>query len=131
MAYNGKKITIIVNGVFLTGFRDGDAYAYEEGDDRFTRYEGVDGSVDYSERAGNPCTITVGLKNNSPSNKYLDGLYQDREEVDITVKDNNEGGKTISGANAVIMKRPDESKGKEIGELEWQFDCPEHSVTYR
>ena len=28
MAYNGKKITIIVNGVYLTVLRDGDAYKY-------------------------------------------------------------------------------------------------------
>ena len=130
MAYNGKKITVVVNGTFLTGFRDGDVYNYEEGEDRFTRYEGVDGVIDYSERAGNPCTLTIGLKNNSPSNAYLDELYQNRTEINITIKDVNEGGKTISASNAVIMKRPDEAKGKEIGENEWTFDCPDHSVTY-
>jgi len=130
MAYNGNKVIIVVNGVFLTGIRDGDAYSYEEGADRFTRYEGIDGEVAYSERAGNPCTITVGLKNNSPSNSYLDRLYQSREELNITIKDSNDNGKTISGTDAVIMKRPDESKGKEIGENEWVFDCPEHSVGY-
>ena len=131
MAYNASKIKIIVNGVFLTGFRDGDIYSYEEGEDRFTRYEGVDGAIDYSERAGNPCTITIGLKNNSPSNKILDDLYQNREELDITIKDDNDSGKTISATDAVIMRRPDESKAKEIGENEWVFDCPEHSVNYK
>jgi len=130
MAYNGDKITIIVNGTFLTGIADGDVYNYEEGEDRFTRYEGTDGEIDYSERAGNPCIISVNLKNNSPSNKFLDNLYQNREELDITVKDANENGKTISGTDAVIMSRPDEAKGKEIGENEWVFDVPDHSVTY-
>jgi len=131
MAYSGKKLTVIVNGVYLTGFRDGDAYKYEEGADRFTRYEGVDGKVDYSERAGNPCSLLAGLKNTSPSNAYLDGLYQNRTELNVTIVDFNDGGKTISASDAVIMKRPDESKGKEIGEMEWTFDCPDHSVTYK
>jgi len=130
MAYNGKKITVVVNGRFLTGFRDGDVYSYEEGADRYTRYEGVDGKIDYSERAGNPCALTIGLKNNSPSNSYLDRLYQNREKIDITIKDANQNGKTISATDAVIMKRPDEAKGKEIGEDEWVFDCPDHSVNY-
>lgn len=130
MAYKGKLVTVIVNGTFLTGIADGDVYSYEEGEDRFTRYEGTDGEIDYSERAGNPCGLTVRLKNTSPSNKYLDELYQNREILDITIKDANENGKTISGSDAVIMKRPDESKGKEIGEMEWVFDCPDHSVTY-
>jgi len=130
MAYNASNIKVIVNGTFLTGFRDGDIYAYEEGADRFTRYEGADGSIDYTERAGNPCTLTIGLKNNSPSNKILDALYQGREELDVTIKDSNENGKTISATNAVIMRRPDESKSKEIGESEWIFDCPDHSVSY-
>lgn len=131
MAYNGNKITIIVNGVFLTGQRDGNAYDYAEGNDRFTRYEGVDGTVDYSERAGNPCSLTLGLKDNSPSNKYLDELYQNRTPIDITIKDDNENGKTISASDAVIMKRPDEGKGKEIGEVEWAIDCPNHTINYK
>jgi len=130
MAYNGKNITIVVNGTFLTGFRDGDVYNYEEGEDRFTRYEGTDGEIRYSERAGNPCGLTIGLTNDSPSNAFLDELYQNRTEIDITIKDVNDGGKTISASNAVIMKRPDESKGKEIGENEWVIDCPDHSVKY-
>jgi len=131
MAYSGKKLTVIINGVYLTGFRDGDAYSYEEGADRFTRFEGVKGEVDYSERAGNPCSLKAFLKNTSPSNAYLERLYQNRTQLNVTFIDFNDGGKTISASDAVIMKRPDESKGKEIGELEWAFDCPEHSVTYK
>ena len=130
MAYNSKRVQVIVNGRFLTGFRDGDIYSYEESEDRFTEYEGSDGVVDYSERPGNNCQITVGLKHNSPSLSYLDGLYTARTAISLTVRDTNSTGtQTISGENGRIMRRPNSSRGKEISEREIVFLLPDHKVT--
>lgn len=128
--YSSKNITIIVNGQYIVELRDGNAYNYSEDEDRYSRYTGVDGSTTHSERPGNACMITVGTRDNSISNKYLNDLYESRASIDMTVIDNNENGKTITGNNGVIMRRPDEGKGKEIGEMEWVFDFKDHKVNY-
>ena len=130
MAYNSKNIQVIVNGVFLTGFRDGDVYSYEESDDRFTMYEGSDGTVDFSERPTNGAQITIGFKHNSSSLSYLEQLYSERTAISITVRDSNtDGRQVISGENGVIMRRPNSSRGKEISERELVVMLPDHKVT--
>jgi len=128
--YSDKKVQIIVNGVFLTGFRDGDIYSYTEPEDRYTPYVGAKGEVSYSERSSNQAQVTVGLKNTSPSVAYLNGLYESREDIDMTIKDTNENGMNFSAEGGVIMKRPDTSRGKETGEVEFTFDFPDHKVQY-
>ena len=130
MAYNSKNVQVIINDRFMTGFRDGDIYSYEESDDRFTMYEGSDGTVDFSERPTNGAQITIGFKHNSPSLSFLEGLYNNRTLISITIKDSNEDGiQTISGNNGVIMRRPNSSRGKEISERELVVMLPDHKVT--
>lgn len=129
MSYNPKKIQIIINGRYITGFADDDVYNYEETDDRFTPYEGADGEIEYSERASNGAIITINLKHTSPSIRYIEGLYADREDIDVTIKDfNDDGGEEISGTDGVIMRRPDSSRGPEISSKEIQIHVPKHKV---
>ena len=127
--YNSKLIDIIVNGRFLTGFRDGDVYNYTDGEDRYIPYLGSDGTTDYSEKPTNEATITVGLKHTSPSISFLDRLYNNKTAISLTVIDSNPSGKQrISGENGVIMRRPDSARGKAISEREYVFLLPDHKV---
>jgi len=125
--YDPKKVQIIVNGVYLTGFRDGNIYNYERVDDAFTVYKGSLGEIDYSKDPANMCNVTIGLKHTSPSNSYLEGLLQSETHISLTVIDgNNIGKQTISGENGIIIKRPDSNRAKEVSEREWVFSFPNH-----
>ena len=124
--YNSKLVTITVNGRFMTGFRDGDIYSYDEGDDRAIEYKGSDGTVDYSIKPTNECMITIGFKQSSPSLRYLHGLYDNQTPLSVTVMDSNPNGEKISGENGVFQKRPVTTRSKEISEQEIVIMLPDH-----
>lgn len=126
MNYDPKKVTVIINGKVMTGFRDGDIYVYEELDDRFTPYEGADGEVDYSKRPSNAAQITIGFKQGSESLKYIHQLINDEDPIRILVLNNNENGEKITGENGVILRRPNSNSGKEISEREVVIHLPDH-----
>ncbi|MFT9493419.1 phage structural protein [Anaerosolibacter sp.] len=130
MAYSSKKVQVIVNGTFITGFRDGDKFSYSEPEDRYTPYTGADGETEYAENASNRSQVVLGLKNTSPSIAYLNSLYESRAEIDMTIKDTNTNGMNFSGTGGVIVKRPDMAKGKEVGEVEFTLDFPDHKVSF-
>ncbi len=131
MAYSAKKVSVIINGIYMTDFRDGNIYDYEETQDKFVEYKGVDGKIDYSKNLGTPCQITLGFKHTSPSLKVLNKFYERDIPLDVTIKDSNsEGGKTISGNKGIMMRRPNDSRGKEFSENEVVIMLPNHSVKY-
>lgn len=129
MAYDPKKVSMVVNGAFLTGFGDGDIYQYEKEEDDITPYKGSDGECEYAENPDSSCMITITLKHTSPSNSYLTGLAQNKTKVSLTLKDSNSPGQTISGEDGRIVKIPNSARGKEIGTREWQIHLPKHKVT--
>ena len=126
--YDPKKKTVVINGVFLTGFGDGDFLQYSKEEDDYTPYKGSQGEVDYSENPDESCMMTVTLKNTSPSNSYLTGLSQAKTPISFSSTDSNDHGQSVSGEDGVILKIPDNANGKEIGSREWVFHLPKHQV---
>ena len=125
--YNSRNVRVTLNGTRITGFRDGDIYAYSVDEDARTYYKGADGRVDFSEKPTNECTITIGLKHNSPSRSYIENLDDLGTELDMVVRDNNDNGQVISANGGVLMRRPDETRGKAISEVEYVFMFADHS----
>ena len=129
MSYDPKKVTIVVNGTFITGKADGDFFQYSKEEDDITPYKGADGEVEYAENPDESAMITITLKDTSPSNSYMSGLAQAKTPISLSVTDSNEHGLSVSGEEGRIVKTPDASKSKEIGTREWVIHLPKHQTT--
>lgn len=119
--YDPKKITVVVDGVFLTGFSSSSIVSAEMDEDRQTPYIGVDGSVDTAINANSAGTITVTLKSTSPSVRYLNNLANARSVFSITIADLNTNGANASGTDAHVKNPVLPEKGKEITDVEFEI----------
>ena len=119
--YDPKKITVVVNGVFLTGFSADSIVSAEMEEDRQTPHIGVMGEVDTAINANSAGKITVTLKSTSPSVRYLNNLANARIVFPITVADLNTNGTNASGTDAYVINPVMPEKGKEISDVEFEI----------
>lgn len=121
MAYDAKKITVVVDGRYLTGFSSDSKVSAEKAEDSQIEYIGVDGEVDFSENANESGTVTVALKSTSPSVRYLNRLANARKTFPISVIDLNSNGVNATGTNAFVRKAMLPDKSKEISDVEYEI----------
>ena len=121
MTYDVKKVTVIVDGRYLTGFSSDTKVGAEVNEDTQIEYIGVEGDVEYSKNANRSGTITIPLKSTSPSIKYLNGLANAQKEFNISVVDMNANGVNATGINAIVRRPIFPERGKEIGEAEFEI----------
>lgn len=125
--YASDEVQIVVGGVTMTGLADGTFVSISRDEQAFTKVTGADGSTSRSKSANRAGTITITLKQTSPSNDVLTGFMLADEQnsdgiVPVMVKDT--GGRTLSYASAAwVQQAPDQDFGKEINEREWVLDC--------
>ncbi len=128
MAYDVKKITVVVDGRFLTGFSADTKVSAEKDEDSQTEYIGVEGDVDFSKNASNAGTVTVSLKSTSPSIAYLNNLANTRKIFPISVVDLNDNGANATGTEAFVRKPILPDKGKEISDVEYEIFVGDLSI---
>lgn len=129
--FDFKKTSIVVNGKYLTGFMDGTAISAEKNEDNKVPHIGADGAVTFSNSSDNTGTITVTLKQSSPSLKQLIALSKDKTKVfPVKVIDANTNNLRCGGNQAVILKTPSVEWGSEIAGVEVQFYIADYDVTY-
>lgn len=121
--YDPEDITMIVNGVILTGFADGTFVAVEQDEEDYTPHVGAKGEVSRAVNANKMGKITTTLKHVSPSNTYLNELSKGRDMFPVSVVNQNLGT-TEGGNDCWIEKRANSEYGKEISEREWVFIVP-------
>lgn len=121
MAYDVKKITVVVDGRFLTGFSSDSKVKAERMEDTQIEYIGVDGEVDTSINANNAGTVTVTLKSTSPSVAYLNQLSNARKIISLSVIDLNINGVNATGTGAFVRKPRFADVGKEISDVEYEI----------
>jgi len=127
-SYSPNDIAIIVNGVPVSGYGDGDFVSAEYASDAAMLKEGADGSPAISyKRGARGGTITVTLLQTSMSNNYLSSLLFAQKSiggasttVPILVR-NAQGGQTVSMVRAAIQKEPTVTFGPEVSTVEWTF----------
>ena len=128
--FDFKKVSVIVNGKYLTGFMDGTAVQAEKNEDNKIPHVGADGSVTFSNSADETGTITVTLKQNSPSLKMLLALADTKTVVfPVKVIDGNTNKVRAGGNQAVILKPPSVEWGSEISGVEVQFYIADYDLT--
>jgi hypothetical protein len=120
--YDPKEARVLVNGIDLTGYSDGDKIKIEPvTKEAFKSHAGVDGDTSFAAVHDNRHTITVTLKHGSPSNKYLDGLLKSKINVAVAVINNSEGKYIGGGSYGRISERPGVTFGAETGKREWKI----------
>lgn len=117
-AYNFAQVAVIVGGVQMGGFADGDAITVEREEDDVTMTVGNDGEGTFSEQNNKSGRITIVLKKSSDSNAYLSGLVAAKSVVPCMVKDNS--GADLHVAEQCRVLRPATATyARDVADTEW------------
>ncbi|MED5041484.1 DUF3277 family protein [Geobacillus stearothermophilus] len=119
--YDFKKVSVIVDGTYITGFMDGEPIKVEKNEDDVVPHVGADGDVTYAESADQTGTITITLKQTSPSLPFLQQLRKSKRIFPIQIVDNNTNAYRTGGSEARVLKMPDRSWGTEVQGVEVQI----------
>lgn len=124
IAYSMINVTATLDGRQVTGLMDGDnAIQVAHGVDAGKMLVGADGSYLFSQSADRSAVITIRLKPNSPTHKFLtQKLKAQRAGIltgfsfDIVDRGSNEGG---TGVDCFVQKAPDDQKGTNATTRDW------------
>lgn len=133
-SYDPSQVTVVVGPVILSCFSEGDAIMAERYDDNSSMKVGIDGCVGRARSADKTGFFTFKLLSTGAVNLQLsalfalDNLSQDAGLVlPIAVYDGS-GADLAVATQAWLKKMPSMTKGKEVGENEWIFDCADMKI---
>lgn len=128
MDYDPKKVRLIVNGVDVTGFSDGDKLKIEPVTKEAVKSVcGIDGDVSFATVNDDRHTITFTLKEESPSNKVIDALRKLPTSFAVLVK-NTSAGKYIGGGTGCrFAEKPGLTFNADPTKREWKIIVPNYS----
>jgi len=132
--YSPDEVDVLVAGIPITGWADGEFLTIEMTTDAFTSVVGTDGEVTRNRSNDNRATATVKLMQSSASNDLLSALYNTdrlaRNGAGIgafLVKD-NQGRSLYAAAECWIRKHPDISFDREATAREWVIEIADLQV---
>ena len=124
--YDPKQVVVTIGGVPMSGYADGTFLVVDRDENAFTKVTGADGTstrVKSNNRSG---SMTLTLKQSSPSNDILSGFaaldeLSNSGVVPILIKDLS-GNSIFFSATGWVQKYPSSEFGKEINNREWILD---------
>ncbi|WP_379142364.1 phage structural protein [Paenibacillus sp. sgz500992] len=120
--YDPMDVSVIVGGVFLTGFGE-DLVSVAKDEDNYSTSVGAQGDV-VRTKVNNPLgTITITLQGTSPQVPYLDGLSNSNKIVPVSVVFSGTPKQTNTATQAYIKKPADREYGAEAGDRSYEFQC--------
>ena len=126
--YDPKKVTVIYDGMVITGFADDSMIEAEKNEDNITPHVGVLGEVSIAINADNTGTVTLSLASTSPFIKILAEKARANTVAPLSIVDMNENGVNVGGTEAVIIKAPNVTIGKEVESQEVQFFVADYTI---
>lgn len=133
-SYDPSQVTVIVAGVIVSGFSDGDFISCEREEDNFFKKVGGDGQVGRARNANKSGMFTFKLMSTSPANAELSALVAIDDLVNdglavfpIAVVDGS-GADLAIATQCWLKKAPNITMGKEVGEREWIFDAADLKI---
>ena len=102
--YDPKKVTVIYDGMVITGFADDSMIEAEKNEDNITPHVGVLGEVSIAINADNTGTVTLHLANTFPFIEILSDKARANTGAALSIIDMNENGVNIGGTEAIILK---------------------------
>ncbi|MEK3963549.1 MULTISPECIES: phage structural protein [unclassified Paenibacillus] len=125
--YDAMDVSVIVGGVFLTGFGE-DLVTVAKDEENFSTKVGAQGDV-VRTKVNNPLgTITVTLQSTSPQAAYLDGLANSQKIVPVSVMYSGTPKETNTATQAYLKKPADREYGGEAGDRSYEFQCLDLSM---
>lgn len=126
--YDPKKVTVMYNGMVVTGFAEGSMVKCEKNEDNNTPHVGVLGEVSRAVNADNTGKITISLAGTSPWIGIFSRLASSNELSSCTVIDMNDAGVNIGGSECWIIKSPDVNIGKEVEDQDIEIFVADYTV---
>jgi hypothetical protein len=127
--YDPKKVSVIVDGVIVTGYMDGSFVKCAKNADNVLPHIGADGGVTYTENADNTGTITLTIKQNSLFYaKAVELATQKREFATRVIDSNDTGSMKAGGTQCRIVKTPDIERSAEITGIEINIYVADYSA---
>ena len=127
VTYAPGQVIVSFLGNILTGFGDEIVKVTPSGDGGFARVVGADGEVARRQSADETGEVTVTLKQTSGANATLQAIHS-RDLLGaipqvgpLMISDGN--GNILWSAEAWIRTLPEVTRGKDIGDVVWMFDC--------
>ncbi len=118
--YDVSKIDLTWNGRLFTGYGDS-ILSVEQGADVATMFKGVTGRVVFVWSADTSAMVTVTLEHTSDDNVFLEAAAKAKVRATILAKDRALGRVIISGADAIVMRRPNWARAAEVSNNAWVF----------
>lgn len=127
-SYSPNDVSVIVNGVPITGFADGSFVQASFDTEAATMTEGADGFAAVAMKKGNrKMTVALSLMQTSMANNVLQALLAAQQAAAFAgnypsvVILNAQGGELVQIPRAIIGKEPDITYSGEIESREWKF----------
>ena len=128
--YDPTKLTVIVGGVIVSGFTDGDYITAKRDEDLYTKRVGADGHVARSRNGNKSGTIEIKLLQGSPAVSELsalvalDNFFFDGDIlIPISIVSPGDGAELVSSSQSWLKTAPEMVFGKEVSERSFVFDC--------
>ncbi|CAB4197767.1 Bacteriophage rv5, Orf52 [uncultured Caudovirales phage] len=128
--YDPSKLTVIVGGVIVTGFTDGDFITAKRDEDLYMKRVGADGHVARARNGNKSGTIEIKLLQSSPAVNEIAALvaldnflYDGDILIPISVVNPGDGAELVVATQAWLKTPPEMVFGKEVGERSFVFDC--------
>lgn len=125
--YDPGEVSILVDGIPISGYADGEFVTIDQDEDSFTSVVGTDGHASRSKNENKMGKVVIKLMQTSKLNDVLSALHNaDRLApggagiVDVLVKDNN-GTQLYHSTESWITKPPAKSFDKSAKSREWTF----------
>ncbi len=124
--YDSAKVSVIFNGLPISGFADGTFVSVEQTEDTFALTVGAGGEAVRAANNNGSGRVTLTLLQSSESNDALSALHNaDKLSGDgvgaLMVKDNS-GRTVIAAAKAWIVKPATSEFAREATNREWIFE---------
>lgn len=126
--YDPKEVRVIVNGLDITGFADGESISVEPvTKELFKHSAGLVGDVAFAKVHDDRHTVTLTLKASSPSNAVLDALAKTPTSFATAIRNTSVGKYLGGGSGCRIIERPTDKFGAEERKIEWKILVPKYS----
>lgn len=128
--YDPTRLTVIVGGVIVSGFSDGDYITAKRDEDLYMKRVGADGHVARARNGNKSGTIEIKLLQGSPAVAQLSALvaldnflFDGDVIIPISIVSPGDGAELVSSTQSWLKTAPEMVFGKEVGERSFVFDC--------
>lgn len=117
--YDAKDVSIVVDGVYITGLGE-DMVTAEKAEDFFSPSVGAQGDIVKSQTNNTLGTVEISVQPTSPSKKHLLTLANRQAPFPVWVV-NKKLGERFGGSMANLLNYPEISRGAEAEDMTFTF----------